>query len=124
MRGIGLGAGLCLLAMSAFASPINVGGYSFSSEAAFADEAFLVSGTIRFTCLGGGWGVNPPASTVAEAVAGSDLSHCVNHNTGNSGIVEAVFSNNLILNDAQISLSLSFLVRLQPGRQIPERTLE
>ena len=106
MRAFTLGVGFCLVATSAFASPINVGGYSFSSEAAFADDAFLVSGTIRFTCLGGGWGVNPPAGSEAEAIAGSDLSHCVNNNTGNSGIVEAVFSNNLILNNAGPDLIL------------------
>jgi hypothetical protein len=99
MRAIALSAGLFLFATSAFASPINVGGYSFSEETAFADDAFLVSGTIRFNCLGGGWGVNPEATSVAEAVAGSDLSHCVNNDTGNSGIVEAVFSDNRILND-------------------------
>jgi hypothetical protein len=98
MRATALGAGLILFATSAFASPINVGGYSFSGEAAFADDAFLVSGTIRFNCLGGGWGVNPEATSVAEALAGSDLSHCVNNDTGNSGVVEAIFSDNLILN--------------------------
>lgn len=100
MRAIALGAGLCLLATAAFASPINVGGYSFSGEASFADDAFLVSGTIRFNCLGGGWGVTPEATSVAEALAGSDLSRCVNNDTGNSGIVEAIFSDNLILNEA------------------------
>lgn len=44
--------------------------------------------------------MNPPARSVAEALAGSDLSHCVNNDTGNSGVVEAVFVDNLILNDS------------------------
>src|SRR5262245_20063658 len=50
-------------------------------QGAFADDAFLVSGTIRFTCLGGGWDSNPAAASVADALAGSDLSHCVNNDT-------------------------------------------
>jgi len=98
MRAIALGAGLFFVTTSAFASPIELGGYSFSGEASFADDAFLVSGTIRFNCLGGGWGVTPEATSVAEALAGSDLSRCVNNDTGNSGIVEVNFADNLILN--------------------------
>jgi hypothetical protein len=54
MRAFALGAGLCLAATPAFASPVEVGGYSFADQDAFADDAFLVSGTIRFNCLGGG----------------------------------------------------------------------
>jgi hypothetical protein len=115
MRTIAIGAAVCLLATSSLASPINVGGYSFSSEAAFADDAFLASGTIRFNCLGGGWGVNPPAASASEALVGSDLSHCVNNDTGNTGIVEVVFADNLILNEAGPDLVVFELSGAMPG---------
>ena len=78
------------------AAPITIGGFTFSAgEVAFADDAFLVSGTIRFTCATAAAG---PAGSVAEALAGHDLERCVNNNTGNSGIVEAIFLDNSIEN--------------------------
>ena len=44
-------AALWLLASTVQATPISVGGFAFQAgEEAFADDAFLVSGTIRITC--------------------------------------------------------------------------
>lgn len=80
----------------ASAAPITIGGFTFSAgDAALADDAFLVSGTIRFTCATAAAG---PAASVAEALAGPDLERCINNNTGDSGIVEAVFVDNSIEN--------------------------
>lgn len=84
------------------ASPITIAGFTFSAgELAFADDAYLVSGTIRYTCATAGVG---PASSVAEALAGSNLERCVNNNTGDSGIVEAVFLDNSIENAPGVDL--------------------
>jgi hypothetical protein len=89
-------------AQGANASPITIAGFIFSAgEVAFADDAYLVSGTIRYTCATAAAG---PAGSVAEALAGSDLERCVNNNTGDSGIVEAVFLDNSIENAPGVDL--------------------
>ena len=51
------------------ASPITVGGFTFDAgEAAFADDAFLVSGSgVRFTCAAG---VSPASSFAKRADKG------------------------------------------------------
>ncbi len=46
----------------------------------------------------------PEAGSVAEALSGSDLERCVNNNTGDSGIVEAVFLDNSIENAIGVDL--------------------
>jgi hypothetical protein len=82
--------------------PIELAGFTFEmGEQAFADDAFLVSGTIRWWCASPGV---EPAASVAEALTGSDTDHCVNNDTGNSGIVEVLFLDNAIVNDAGIDL--------------------
>lgn len=84
------------------ASPITIAGFTFSAgELAFADDAYLVSGTVRYTCATAAAG---PAGSIAEALAGHDLERCVNNNTGDSGIVEAVFLDNSIENAPGVDL--------------------
>ncbi|MGH0029282.1 MAG: hypothetical protein ACQGVC_05800 [Myxococcota bacterium] len=102
-----------IAAQSVEASPITIGGFTFSEgEAAFADDAFLVSGTIRFTCATAAAG---PAGSVAEALAGSNLEQCVNNNTGNSGVVEAVFLDNSIENASGVDLVIFELSGAMPA---------
>jgi len=103
MRIVCIGFAIILAgATVASAAPITIGGFTFSAgDAAFADDAFLVSGTIRFTCATAAAG---PASSVAEALAGHDLERCINNNTGDSGIVEAVFLDNSIENAPGVDL--------------------
>jgi hypothetical protein len=84
------------------AAPFELAGYVFSSgEQAFADDAFLASGTIRWWCVSAGL---DPATSVSEALTGSDTDHCVNNNTGDTGIVEVLFLDNQILNDVGADL--------------------
>ncbi len=95
-------AAACLTAPVAMATPIELAGFTFEmGEQAFADDAFLVSGTIRWWCVTPGL---QPATSVAEALTGSDTDHCVNNDTGNSGVVEVVFVDNTIVNEAGVDL--------------------
>lgn len=92
---LGIPAGIAAL-------PFDLAGYQFESgEEAFADDAFLVSGTVRHTCATAGAG---PAGSVAEALVGANLEQCINNNTGNAGIVEAVFLDNSIENAPGVDL--------------------
>jgi hypothetical protein len=84
-------------------APLSVGGFTFpGGESAFADDAALVSGTIRSNCTAGP--SVSPATSLPQAITGSDLSFCINNNTGNSGVVEIIFVNNLIVNGAGTDL--------------------
>jgi hypothetical protein len=79
---------LIIWAGAASGAPIMVGGFTFNGgETSFADDAFLVSGTIRM--CGGGF---PPATSVDVALSGANVTDCANNNTGNTGIVEVVFT--------------------------------
>jgi hypothetical protein len=85
---------LFVCAGAANGAPITVGGFTFTDgEAAFADDAFLVSGTIRM--CGGGF---PPATSIDVALSGSNVSDCANNNTGDSGIIEILFNDNSVVN--------------------------
>jgi hypothetical protein len=107
-----------LAAQGVNASPITIAGFTFSAgELAFADDAYLVSGTIRYTCATAGAG---PANSLAEALAGSNLERCVNNNTGDSGIVEALFLDNSIENAPGVDLVVFELSgALPPGTPDP-----
>jgi hypothetical protein len=97
-----LGLPLFLAATSTGAAPITVAGITFpDGERAFADDGFLVSGTIRYTCTAE---AAAPATSVAEAITGSDTTRCINNNTGNTGIVEILFLDNSIENGPGIDL--------------------
>ncbi|MEM7410158.1 MAG: PEP-CTERM sorting domain-containing protein [Myxococcota bacterium] len=95
--GIGIGIGIWLASQTATAATIAVGGFSFEGgEAAFADDAFLASGSgVRHTCLAG---AAIPAASIGEALSGSDLGRCVNVSGGGDGIVEVRFLDNRIQN--------------------------
>jgi hypothetical protein len=113
MRPFAISVALLLGSTSAFAAPLSLGGFTFAAgDQAFADDAFLVSGTIRFTCATAGAG---PAGSVAEALVGHDLERCVNNNTGNSGIVEAVFLDNSVQNAAGVDLVIFELSGQMPA---------
>jgi hypothetical protein len=74
--------------------PITVQGFiSGTGEPAFADDAVPISGVIRITGMTGG---ASPATTRVEALTGSDRFHCASNKTGNSGIIEILFTDNLI----------------------------
>jgi hypothetical protein len=76
-------------------APIAVGGFTFSEgEVAFADDASLVSGSVRFSCTAGG----TAASSISEALSGSDVTQCVNTVGGGDGTVEVLFTDNSITN--------------------------
>lgn len=93
-----LASGLVLLVATSLAKadPLTIAGITIDAgEVAFVDDATLTSGTIRYTCTTGGW---TPASSVAEALVGSDLMQCVNNNTGDSGTVELRYTDNAIQN--------------------------
>ena len=87
---------LILWPSTALAAPITVAGFTFAAgEDAFADDAFLVSGTgVRHTCTAGG----TAASSLAEALSGSDQTQCANVAGGGDGIVEVLFTDNSIQN--------------------------
>ena len=86
----------------AHATPLSVAGFSFSDgERAFADDAFLVSGSgVRFNCTAGG----TAASSFGEALSGSDVTQCANVSGGGDGILEVVFTDNSIINGAGTDL--------------------
>ncbi len=109
-------AAVALVAGTATGAPITVAGFTFvAGEQAFADDASLVSGTIRIGSFFTG-----PCCTVAEALSGSDISTGVNNNTGNTGIVEVLFTDNRILNDAGPDLVIFELSGpLSPGTADP-----
>ena len=94
-RLLALGVSLFLSA-TAEAQPITLVGFTFDAgEQAFADDAFLVSGSgVRYTCLAGGIA----ASSIAEALSGSEITQCVNVSGGGDGIVEVQFTDNSIVN--------------------------
>jgi len=83
---------LCAL-LSAAAAPaasITVAGFTFNSgEQAFADNAFLVSGSIRLCGA---------TSSIAAALTGSDLLDCINSAETAGGFVEVLFTDNTIVN--------------------------
>jgi hypothetical protein len=82
---------------AAAAAPISIAGFSFADgERAFADEAILVSGLLRHTCVAGA--SVTPALSISEALSGSDVSRCVNNNEGDAGVVEIRFTDNAIRN--------------------------
>ena len=84
--------------LGASASSITIAGFAFADGAqAFADDAFLVAGVIRYNCATAAAG---PASSVAEAVTGTDLERCINNDRSNSGVVEILFTDNRIENGA------------------------
>jgi hypothetical protein len=91
------------------ASPLTLGGFTFpAGEEVFADNGFLVSGTIRWWCGG--------RTSIPESISGSDLSDCLNNNTGDSGIVEVEFLDNAVVNGPGTDLVVFELSgRLLPG---------
>jgi hypothetical protein len=98
MRGnLALFIAFSLAANLASAAPISVAGFTFDDgERAFADDAFLASGSgVRFNCTAGG----TAASSFADALSGSDVTQCVNVSGGGDGIVEVVFTDNSIQNE-------------------------
>lgn len=95
--GIGVRAfiAMCLLAAAAQAAPISVGGFTFSAgEEAFADDAILVSGVIT--------GADGP--TIKRVLVGSSISDSFNTGDSGGGIVEVLFTDNLIVNGAGTDL--------------------
>jgi hypothetical protein len=114
---------LILLAPAAGAAPISVAGFTFvDGEVAFADDAWLVSGSgVRFNCTTGG----TAASSFAEALSGSDLTQCVNVAGGGDGVVEVLFTNNSILNGTGADLVVFELSGPQsPGTPDPRERFE
>ena len=110
-------------AATASAVPITVGGFTFSAgEAAFADDASLVSGSgVRFTCTAGG----AAASSLAEALSGSDVTQCANVSGGGDGIVEILFTDNSIVNGAGTDLVIFEVSGPQsPGTPDPRERFE
>lgn len=74
----------------AVAAPVVVAGFTFSAgEEAFADYAELVSGSIRLCGA---------TNSIASALTGSDLLDCINSADSAGGIVEVLFTNNVIVN--------------------------
>lgn len=112
---------LLLWAGAASGAPITVGGFTFiDGEAAFADDAFLVSGTIRM--CGGGF---PPAPSIDVALSGANVTDCANNNTGNSGIVEVLFTDNAVVNGPGPDLVVFELSgSLAPGTPDPRERFE
>lgn len=107
----------------AAATPISVGSFSFAAgEAAFADDAFLVSGSgVRFNCTAGG----TAASSFGEALSGSDVTQCVNVAGGGDGIVEVRFTDNSIVNGAGVDLVIFEVSGPQaPGTPDPKERFE
>jgi hypothetical protein len=86
----------------ALAAPISVGGFTFSDgETAFADDASVVSDAgLRFDCTAG----STAATSFAQALAGSDITQCVNVVGGGSGVLEVLFNDNFIVNGAGTDL--------------------
>jgi hypothetical protein len=113
MRALGLIVFLASATFSLQARALTLGGFTFDAgEQAFADDGFLVSGTIRWWCGGG--------TSIPESISGSDLSDCLNNNTGDSGIVEVLFLDNAIVNDPGADLVIFELSgRLDPGAPDP-----
>jgi hypothetical protein len=104
-------------------APISVAGFTFAEgELAFADDAFLVSGSgVRFDCAAGG----PAASSFAAALSGSDLVQCVNVAGGGDGIVEVLFTDNAILNGSGVDLVIFEVSGPQsPGTADPRERFE
>ena len=95
------------------ASALTLGGFTFElGERAFADDGFLVSGTIRWWCGSG--------TSIRDSISGSDLSDCLNNNTGDSGIVEVLFLDNTIVNGPGTDLVIFELSgHLDPGTPDP-----
>lgn len=94
------------------AAPVSVAGFTFAEgEAAFADDAFLASGSgVRFSCTAGGI----EAGSLGQALSGSDLAQCVNVSGGGDGIVEVLFTDNSILNASGTDLVIFELSGEQP----------
>jgi hypothetical protein len=113
----------CFMPAIALAAPISVGGFTFADgEAAFADDASLVSGSgVRFECAAG----VPAATSFAGALSGSDVTQCVNVSGGGNGIVEVQFANNSVLNGAGTDLVIFELSGPQaPGTPDPRERFE
>jgi hypothetical protein len=80
---------VCLFATSASAAPIGVGGFTFTEgEAAFADDAVLVSGVIT----------GADAATIKTVLVGSNIADSFNTGDSGGGIVEVLFTDNVIVN--------------------------
>ena len=96
--------GTILTPSAGSAAAIVVGGFTFPAGLeAFADDAFLVSGSgVRSSCAAG----VSPASTISEALSGANLAQCVNVSGGGDGIVEVLFTNNSIENGVGADLVL------------------
>jgi len=95
-----------LLSASAHAAPISVGGFTFNAgEEAFADDAVLVSGVIT--------GADAP--TIKTILVGSNISDSFNTGDSGGGIVEVLFTDNVILNDAGNDLVIFELSGDQPA---------
>jgi hypothetical protein len=95
---------------------VTLGGYTFyGGEAAFADDAALVSGEVQFTCTSGGYS---EAGSFVEALAGSDLFHCVDSMTMGGGIVEVLFNDNWVLNGTGVDVVLFELSRPVPRSRV------
>ncbi len=106
--GVGVRAFLAiwLFAAAAQAAPISVGGFTFSAgEEAFADDAILVSGVIT--------GADGP--TIKTTLVGSSISDSFNTGDSGGGIVEVLFTDNLIVNGAGADLVLFELSGDQPA---------
>jgi len=108
---------LWALASAADATPLVVGGFTFDAgEVAFADDAYLVSGTVGHTCNAR----STPASSVAEALSGSDVLRCVNNTLSTPGVVEVRFLDNSIENGSGADLIIFELSGpLPPGTADP-----
>ena len=114
---------LLIVSTGAQAASISVAGFTFAGgEAAFADDALLVSGSgVRFTCTAGG----TAAASFGDALAGSDLTQCVNVSGGGDGVVEVQFSNNSIVNDTGTDLVVFEVSGPQsPGTADPRERFE
>ncbi len=115
---------VCLVVpSSSSATPISVAGFNFAAgEIAFADDAFLVSGSgVRFNCTAGG----TAASSFGEALSGSDVTQCVNVVGGGDGIVEVLFTDNSIANGAGVDLVIFEVSGPQsPGTPDPAERFE
>lgn len=115
--------GLAFATSAASAASITVGGFVFDAgEAAFADDAFLVSGSgVRFNCTAGG----TAASSFAEALSGSGVTQCANVSGGGDGIVEVRFTDNSIVNGAGTDLVIFEVSGPQsPGTPDPRERFE
>ena len=95
----------CLFAASAHASPISVGGFTFTAgEEAFADDAVLVSGVIT--------GADAP--TIKTVLVGSYINDSFNTGDSGEGIVEVLFTDNAIVNGIGSDLVIFELSGDQP----------